>query len=42
MESHFKKIDNSRAKVFPIYDKRGFLKNEDNLIDMSFRSVYSK
>lgn len=40
--SHFKKDENSRATFFPEYNKRGELVNKDSLMDVSFRSVFSK
>lgn len=39
---HFEKTDNSRAVVFPLYNKKGECTNRDSLVDISFHSVFSK
>ena len=42
LNSHFEKQKNSRALIFPIYGKKGELLNEEKLLNMSFKSVYSR
>jgi len=42
LSQHFEKETNSRDVVFPQYNKRGELVNRESLLDISFKSVYSK
>eukprot|EP00347_Sterkiella_histriomuscorum_P004872 403358766 len=42
MDPHYQMQDNSRSKVFPIWNKRGQLTNAENILNMSFNSIFSK
>lgn len=42
LSKHFEKEENSRPYLFPMYNKKGKVINNDTLIELSFDSIFSK